>query len=1094
MSAVVMPTANATSTPAAAIPAPAAAYATVTLITGDTVTLGPDRGGRPAVSLKPVGGATTVGSYTTLHKDGDVYVVPSKAADLVPEVLDLELFNVTDLAEMGYDDASTDALPVIVQGPRPLAALGAQAKSRPLPSIDAMAVSLPKRAAASFATTLSAPAGASAAGVTKVWLDQKVKATEYDENLVQIGAPQVWESGLSGEGVDVAVLDSGVDTEHPDLRGKVASEANFTTDGSPADGHGHGTHVASIIAGSGAASDGARKGVAFGARLLSGKVLAPDEFGGATGQASWLIAGMEWAAKQGADVVNISAGGLPSEGDDPLAQAVDALSAGTGTLFVVAAGNYGNFSHSISTPGVAESALTVGATRPDGIRWHYSGRGPTRGTWRAKPDLLAPGVDIIGAHAGGGAADSYTTMTGTSQATPHVAGAAALLKQQHPDWDWQRIKTTLMTTADAYDDLYPYSTGTGRLDLPDATTETLQLNRGNVDFGFLRYPNGKEPRTIELTLTNTGTDPRTVTLTDHVLDANRDPAPESLLTVSLSEVTIAPGGTERVTVTLTPGNAAPGHYFGAVVLTGEGLKRIALPTSFFIEPPRHDLRLTVLDRRGEPWAGGALWVVNGDNFYPGTGGGVALVHLDENGQGTARMSPGPVSLMATVVTPAADGTPATVSMAGSPEVMLDSDMSYTIDAREAHRLDPATVEGVRTTASALSFFFARRAAKGEYTLGDGFYASSEEIRDGRVFVQPTNPVQHGKAVFESYWQLDAINPSGTDADVYHLLLGGGSIPDPPIYRVSRAQARDLARLESDYRSLPGQATHLVTWTPQTDSVSHFAVERLMDGPQRRVEMVTADPAVRWRQCVLEVPMSYLCAPAATYQSGERLSPVWYQAPAPMAFGSHSRNGISLPIPLSDGQHRGAADPTAAGNKSLRLWRDGVEVAPFEPGSAYFDIPAERAMFRLEHASSPDPDLLPIGRETMTAWTFPSEAPTDPDQFSAEARPLNVDYQPGTDGHGFLPAGMPLVLGARLFTSDSNNDELRYERGSLRFWASTDHGGRWHQATVTNTDGSFHVVVPGLIPRAGDMVSVRAEGKAAGDRTVEQTIIDAYPVR
>ncbi|MFL6124020.1 S8 family serine peptidase, partial [Actinophytocola sp.] len=369
------PTAAATATGPASAPAgPAAA---VTLVTGDTATVTRDAAGNPRVRMTPAGDHPT--SFTTLREGGDLYVVPSSVERLVPDTLDLELFNVTGLLAQGYGDAATDSLPVIVRGSAGLRAAGGV----PLPSIGATAVRVPKKGG--FATTL-----ARAAGGTKVWLDRRVTAADLDGNLTQIGAPQAWDTGLSGAGVDVAVLDTGIDANHPDLRGKVVAQANFTDDPTAEDGHGHGTHVASIIGGSGAAAGGARKGVAYGARLLSGKVLNAE----GVGQLSWLIEGMEWAAAQGADVANISLGAEAGDGDDPTAQALDALSKESGTLFVVAAGNDGPGFGSVATPGIAASALTVGAAYANGLPPYFSGQGPARGSYRAKPDITAPGVDI----------------------------------------------------------------------------------------------------------------------------------------------------------------------------------------------------------------------------------------------------------------------------------------------------------------------------------------------------------------------------------------------------------------------------------------------------------------------------------------------------------------------------------------------------------------------------------------------------------------------------------------------------------------------------------------------------------------------------
>jgi subtilisin family serine protease len=162
---------------------------------------------------------------------------------------------------------------------------------RELSSLRATAVRQPRAAAAKLGAALAAT-GATAtrttgalAGVRRVWLDRRFRATALDPNLTQVGAPAAWAARLTGKGVKVAVLDTGIDRGHPDLRGnKVVAEANFSEAASTADRLGHGTHVASIVAGTGARSGGRRKGAAFRASLLNGKVL--DDAGSAASRAS----------------------------------------------------------------------------------------------------------------------------------------------------------------------------------------------------------------------------------------------------------------------------------------------------------------------------------------------------------------------------------------------------------------------------------------------------------------------------------------------------------------------------------------------------------------------------------------------------------------------------------------------------------------------------------------------------------------------------------------------------------------------------------------------------------------------------------------
>lgn len=1091
--------------PAAAAPAPvpeplpSGPQARVTLVTGDTVTLGAPVGGVPTVSVRSDEGPGAATSYATLRRDGDVYVVPGEAVRLVPDVLDLELFNVTALVEMGYSDAETGSIPLIVQGPRPLAAVPSAQATRSLESIGATVVRLSKDRAGEFASALAAAPVPLKAGVRKVWLDARFRAAELDANLRQIGAPRLWESGLSGSGVDVAVLDTGVDDTHPDLAGRVHAEENFTTDGSAADRNGHGTHVASIIGGSGAAADGSRRGVAFGARLLSGKVL--DHTG--NGQASWVIAGMEWAVEHGAEIVNLSLGAPAGEQDGPVVRALDALTASSGTLFVAAAGNGGWRDFTINTPGTAASALTVGAARPDGNVAPFSSRGPTSGSYRSKPDLTAPGVGIMGARAGGGTADPYVAMDGTSQATPHVAGAAALLLERHPGWSSRQLKSALVNTADSrLPTPTPRWEGAGLLDAAQAATEPLRVDLPAVDLGVLRYPEGTEPVRTVITLTNTGTVAQEVALRDEVRRFDTacvcdEPVPDGLVTVEPATVRVPPGGGRKVTVTVTPELGAPGRHGGGITLSRDGREDLVLPLNFYAEPPRHDLDLTVLDRHGEPYANGRIWVGNMETINRGTGGGFAIVPLDENGRGSVRMAPGPLSIMAWIDTPARDGEPSTMSLAGSPEVLLTSDRSFTVDAQKAQRLEPATVSGAETRVDAVTIVYGQRDAGRTGAIGAGYRPTPEEVRDGRVFLQPTEPVEHGTAAVNTQWRLETIGePRGRQADVYDLLLGGPAVPGPPTYAVSKKDVRDLVRLENDYRPLAAPGTYR-EWREAVTEVARPGIffERPLRVPQQRVELVTPG---RWQQCVDPVSVvENLCGPVETYAPGERRSPVWFRAPTPAVTGArHGPDFLSLPLALTDGVHQGrVSDFTSLGTESLRLWRNGVEQEPYFPGSSFFRTGNEPATFRLEHSARPDRDLLPIGRKVHTSWTFPSHGSQDPWELAEVPRLLSLDFRPRTDERNRLSPWLPLVMPVRMVTAPGFGDAVRLERGSLRLWVSTDHGRRWREALVLPMrDGTFLTIAPLLWLPSGSTVSVRAEGRAAEGRTIEQTVLDAYRVR
>lgn len=251
----------------------------------------------------------------------------------------------------------------------------------------------------------------------------------------QIGSKQVVDTyGITGKGVKVAVLDTGIAGNHPALRGKVVAQADFTGEGAGTDNNGHGTHVAGIIG----SSDVTYRGNAPGVKLYDAKVLN----GSGDGSLSGVIAGVEWAVEQGVSVANMSLGAEDPEcnGNDALSEAVNAA-VDRGVIMVVAAGNSGPLASTINIPGCAQKPITVGAVNDYNSVAYFSSRGLTD-SGVVKPDVMAPGVNITSTWNNGG----FQTISGTSQATPHTAGVVALMKELKPDLTPSEAKQILKNT------------------------------------------------------------------------------------------------------------------------------------------------------------------------------------------------------------------------------------------------------------------------------------------------------------------------------------------------------------------------------------------------------------------------------------------------------------------------------------------------------------------------------------------------------------------------------------------------------------------------------------------------------------------------
>ncbi|WP_400162445.1 S8 family serine peptidase [Brevibacillus sp. TJ4] len=343
-----------------------------------------------------------------------------------------------------------------------------------LPIIDAKVVRVPLGALGQLASHHH---------IHRIHLDRTMHAL-LDTAAPTIGAIPEWESGLTGKGVTIAILDTGI-YPHSDLKSRLVGFYDaIQGKKDPYDDNGHGTHVAGCAAGDGKASGGKYKGPAYEASVVGVKVL--DASG--QGSVSDIIDGVQWCLQSrdtfGIRILSLSLGGPAYESyrNDPLCQALEkAWKAGLAVF--VAAGNEGPSAGTIGTPAIHPLLITVGATddrnsisdKDDSIAT-FSSRGPTI-DGLVKPDIVAPGVNIISLRSPGSTIDraypsrrvdqQYVSLSGTSMATPICSGAAALLLQAKPSLTPDELKAALL---DGARDLFqsPQDAGKGYVDLQAA--------------------------------------------------------------------------------------------------------------------------------------------------------------------------------------------------------------------------------------------------------------------------------------------------------------------------------------------------------------------------------------------------------------------------------------------------------------------------------------------------------------------------------------------------------------------------------------------------------------------------------------------------
>ncbi|GAA1555546.1 S8 family serine peptidase [Kribbella lupini] len=749
---------------------PGASTYRITLVTGDVAELTISADGSRSGRL--VDGS----NYYFGDFDGELTVVPAAAYPLFTAgKLDRRLFNLSLLAAQRYDDASTAKLPVLLSGSSAPAAPEGTTRRMTLASVGTTAVSIDKSEAKQFWQGIAGPRTlSSASGVGKIWLDGRTHAT-LDRSTAQIGAPIAWRSSYDGRGVKVAVLDTGYDAGHPDLQQKVIGEASFVPDQAVQDGHGHGTHVASTVAGLGKASGGKRKGVAPGAELLVGKVL--DNNGG--GLDSEAIAGMEWAVQQGAKVVSMSLGGLPSDGTDPMSEAVDRLSKSSGTLFVIAAGNAGT-EESVGTPGTAAAALTVGAVDRDDKLAPFSSRGPRLGDGALKPEVTAPGVEIVAARAAGTeqghvVGEHYTAMSGTSMATPHVAGAAAILAQRHPEWTGQQLKAALATTAVPSKGTATAAQGLGRIDIPRALDPKILADTANVYFGDVSWT-GSAPKPVERKVAYSNTSGRAVTL-DLSVEAKSPAGVTASLAVTPRRLVVPAGGSAAATVRLDLAKTGPAKYAGELVarVAGErggaggaeaGVTSYRTGLGFAAGGRLHQVTVQGIGRDGKP-ARPTVAANSGVQLWNLDTGDVNAVVFDDNGQRTLDVPTGRYAVMVYVMSADQADWVNGVALLGAPEVTINGDRTLVFDARTAQPVTVKTPQ--RAELENFGIAWHRKVGDREAVSGFGY---DREV-SGNVYVGDFGKVRDGSVRAVQRWDL--AQPKLT-ADV--LGAGGFRLPTP----------------------------------------------------------------------------------------------------------------------------------------------------------------------------------------------------------------------------------------------------------------------------------------------------------------------------
>ncbi|MEU9094830.1 S8 family serine peptidase [Streptomyces sp. NPDC048428] len=1099
---------------AAAAPAPETAVATpalasapvrtasVTLITGDRITMATAPDGSTSYTAAPPEGAAP-GRILTRSDDGaDAYFYPSDVIGQVGTVLDPELFNVSALIRDGFDDAHRDSVPLIVQHaataePEALEAGGLLPAKREFASLHARTAVLDKDDADRVGRELAdaTPAAGGTAprvlgadagelkGISRIWLDGKVKADALDRNLAQVGADKAWAAGRTGKGVKVAVLDTGADQTHPDLEGRISATADFTGSGGILDKVGHGTHVAATVAGSGAGAPGVRSGVAYDADLIVGKVLGDD----GSGSDSQVIAGMEWAVAQGAKVVNMSLGSGATNGKDAVTTALEDLATSSDTLFVVSAGNSGPGVSTVSAPSIAPHALSVAAVDSDGGTASFSSRGPSfNGT--VKPEIAAPGVDIVAARATGvtiGTIQSdprYTALSGTSMAAPHVAGAAAVLAEEHPDWSADRLKHTLMSTATA-----PavkqgvQEVGSGVVNVAAALKQPVVADTGAVDFGQAEADGGPITRTVELT--NTGGVATTLDL-GATLAAAGAQAPAGIVSVSPPRVDLPAGGSAKVTLTANADGTPSGAYSGALTATG-GATDLRIP---LVLDRAKNLTIRNLDRAGNPTAG-QVNLLNADN------GSTYAFPIGTSGTATVRVPDGRYIGLATL-SMRIDGINQLAVVSAD---LAANQKTIVFDARTSRPWN-ASVKGRDTRQESLTANVRRSTDDGKYGLSDTVLVGGAYGPFGTdaLWITPTTDADLGTVLFNEHWRLadaESDHFAGDSSVLYDLAFTSDKVPADPRHILTHRDLGQLAKVNTTHRGMNESLRYQEGSTPYGTGLTGLNVTSpsSLTVPRSRTEYITAQ-GVSWLRFsyrrALGVVMDY-SPQKFTYTPGRTTKATYFEGPLSMAAGGQI-TGARLQLGIQDSVNAVGRPGMYADfnvpqrwSSTTRLYRDGVLVA--DKGSTIDETFADAGPASYELTRSfTSQGIFPMGGEGTATWKFSADG-----RASTEATPvslLNATFDVPLDDLNRARPGRALDVTAQLTGAQGRLH-------GVRAWVTADGGKTWTRtAALGGHDGRFHLTARPSSLVSGGFLGLRLAARDSAGGSLDLALPRAIPVR
>ena len=705
--------------------------------------------------------------------------------------------------------------------------------------------------------------------------------------------------------------------------------------------------------------------------------------------------------------------------------------------------------------------------------------------------MTAPGVDIVAARSKDGeigdpVGDKYVTMSGTSMATPHTVGAAAILAQQHPDWKAAELKGALMASAKAAAGQTTFEQGAGRIDVAKAIGQSVIAEPGGVSFGTAQWPHADDtPVTKTITYRNLGSTAITLALTGSLEDSAGAQAPAGSLTLSAASVTVPAGGTATVQATSNTKHSGPdGLYSGRITATAAGVA-VATPAGVNKEVESYTLTIEQIGPDGKPAPdGGSLlfgitqpWF----DFYSHPSGtakvrlpkGEYLVQGDQ-----AVQRPGTEFWDSYTIV--------------QPLLRLTGDQKVVIDARTAKPVT-TTVPNQKAEPILADLGYDRSSADGG--LSSSLLSFDFQGMHAAPLGGPAPDGQMFSHVSSAWGQLNAEGRFTNTPFLYGLMNVRPKTFFDGFERTVRA--KDLATVTQTINATADRQAERVVMASAPGVGGAWTPVLNYDLPAKTTLFVDAAP-VSWETSVSEVipstdpedpfpvRVTELDGPATKYRAGksyrERYNAATF-APTPLFA---LRNGNTLELGLySTTDADGHVGATVADTQSSKLYRDGKLVGQ----SGWFgdmvakDQPAAKASYTF--VSSLDrSSLTKLSRKIDLTFTFRSAA-----AGSEQLLPLRtVGYQPAVDNRNTAKRSPVTVLPITLAAQP--NAALPAVK-KLELKVSGDDGKTWKPASVVRAGAGYKAIF--ATPK-GAAISLKAHLVDAAGNTTDQTVIGAYLLR